>query len=969
MANYNSIIAQYGEISPIDVDFMGKVLMAKQGQFDAGVAAVDESLAAMKQQENLLKRPEDKARFSANIQNILNTVNASGKLNFASKSITRDIKGQIGKALDDYTITQIGNSQIINNAYTEAAEKQKKGDPLFNNGNFNFAVNRAGFSDYLRGYNDKGEKVDSIGTYQYTNYRDLEKEASDFITSMEAKAGDDKIEYLDGQGGKQTVTRKNLNPNQIRQIAYSMLKGGAQEQLQINAWVNTGGYSDSKRILSNTESIVNDKITKNSDRILELQVENKTDISDKKKEQNNLELKQLEQEAINLKTNKTTLLSNIPLAATFLEQENFADTMTSKFGNLYKEYVSGYGIDDNYHKKIYEQRAEANYQLEADKFKYQKAKDTGGLQGTSSFITADIVTPTESSINQEDEIDSTIKTLNDNLDSVSTDYKNKLEDIAIKGTKSQRDQANVILNKYKSEVKLGKSEQEAFQTAVIQKADGNSEIIFGEDGEGNKINYLDRIRDISNRRDTYLLGRAEAIKKGTVEHIDSTINSKEGLKAFYNNPDTKMMWHSTSGKEGAYSVRDVLIASKIINNKGEKIGDIKKSPNLLKALQQSYYADAALSNNLSTTYISELAKTFNENPKDVVTTYKTVSTGSGSTMGAAGTAMTSSKINYNTKTGQFLLKAQKNGIQDTFSWGDNSLSGDDSTIGKYLSVDYKKSQTYINSINKLYGKLPQSQMVAVVPTDKTNFSRLGDIATSMASTTPIGELNKENPLNTRLDSTGQNIIISQYTTDKDKKTVSFEAIVPYKNFAQNAPENLLKQVDFASKQAHYTVDRVRSKDLISKNITFATSTENAEWLSQTVLANQPEFIQYLTKKDSRAFILTPIKNTFGEKSEELQIADAAIENAKDFNITGKIEKDFKGIYNLILSMRNSDGDIITSKKVSNTSEVDNFKRILDNAPQIYYTDMLRDIFMEQLQTKTATNKNAESYDKLIKNLK
>lgn len=968
MANYNSILQNFGDVkSPVDVDFMGKVLMAKQGQFDAGLAQIDESLAELKQKENLLIRDEDKARLSGNIQSLLNTVNSSGKLDLSSKNITRSIKNQIGTALDDYTVTQISNSQTIRNAYAEAAEKQKKGDPLFNNGNFNYAVNKAGFSDYIKGYNEKGEKVDSIGNYQYTNYRDLEKEASDFITTMESKAGDDKIEYLDGQGGKQTVTRKNLNPTQIRQIAYSMLRGGAQEQLSINAWVNTGGYKDTQRILGDTENIVNDKITKNANRILELQVENKKEIPAKKKEQNQLELKQLEQEAINLKTNKKALLSNIPLAATFLEQENFADSMTNKFGSLYEEFVSGYGIDDNYYKKIDEQRAEANYQLELEKFKYTKAKDSGELQGTSSFITADIATPTESSIKQEEEIDATIKTLNEDLDATSTIYKTKLEAIAANGTKSQRDQANIILNEYKAGIKAGKSIQEAFQTAVIKKADSNSEVVFGEDSEGNRINYLDKIRDTASRRDTYLLGRAEAIKRGTAEHVDSTINSKEGLKAFYDNPNTKMLWYS-SGKPVAASVRDVLISKNIIDKNGNKIGDIKDHPDVLKSLQRSYYASDALRGGTANSGTKQqeslkmLAVSLGENPLTVITKYG----------GGVGSTYSPDTIRFvakqGSKTRAFLENAQNNELQDTFGWSDNALSGDDATIGKYLNTSYKKSQSYLNSINKLYGKLPQSQMVAITPTDKANFNRLGDIATSMASTTPVGALNSENPLNTRLDSTGKNVIISQYGTDKDKNVVSFEATVPYKNFAQNAPASLLKQVDFSAKQAHYTVDRVKPQDLISKNISFATSTENAEWLSQTVLANQPEFVQFLTKKDSKKFILTPIKNAFGDSSEELKVANAALENAREFNITGKIEKDFKGVYNLVLSMRNTDGDIVTSKKVSNTSEVDNFKRILDNAPQIYYTDMLRDIFMEQLQTKTATNTNAESYAKLIKNL-
>jgi hypothetical protein len=818
-------------------------------------------------------------------------------------------------------------------------------------------------------------KTKSTGSLNYTPYKDLEKEASDFITTMIAKSSDDKIEYRDGNGGTQTVTRKNLNVNQIKQIAYSMLGGNAQNQLEINAWVNTGGYQDKEGILKRTNEIVEQQVSKNANRILELETENKTDgTSEATKEKNKRELVQLGQESAIISTNKERLSSDVNLAATFLEKERFAGAMTNKFGGLYEEFTSDYSIDENFYKKQDVLLDRAKYQLDLDKFKYEQIKD-GASGGGGQLLVGDIITPTESSINQEQEIDNTIKTFSESLDATSNAYKNQLDDLAIHGSKEQKNQANVILNEYKANIKKGKTEQEAFQSAVIQKSNNNSSIIYGEDSEGNKINYLDKIRDLSNKKNTYIIGRAKAIEKGTIEHIDSTINSQEGLKAFYDNPDTKMIWHDASGKEGVYSVRDVLMASKIINNKGEKTGDIKKSPNLLKALQQSYYADAALSTEKNREEnLKALAISLGENPEKAL--YRTKrdnaeAFGSPGTGGASGGMSYTNllyKLNPNSKTGQFLLKAQKNGIRDTFSWNDQSLSGDDATIGKFLNADYKKSQAYIKSINTLYGKLPQSQVVAIQDTDKANFSYVKNTANSdMATTT--GVLRDGTPLNIRLDSTGQNILVSQYSVDKDKKVISYQSIIPYKNFIQNAPQSVIKQVDFASKSAHYTVDRVKNDDLKSKSITFPEKVGNAEWMSQTVLKDQPQFVPYLLKQDALNSINIPVVSAFGQDSEESKVSKLAIDKASNFNITGDISKDFSGVYNLTLYMRNLDGDVITSKKVSNISEVDNFKRILDNAPQIYYVDMLKDIFAEQVQTKAISKESTYSYKKLIENLK
>lgn len=247
MANYNSQIANFGEVkSPIDVDFMGKVLMAKQGQFDEGLSSINQTFAELKQQENLLKRDEDKARFAGKIQSILSTVNASGKLDLSSKNITGSIKAQVGEALDDYTVTQIANSQAINNFYAQAAEKQKKGDATFSNRNFNDALELAKVDEYLKGVDAKGNRVDSIGTLQYNDYVDvsntLDKKAADYAKERGLKdqflgRSSDAYETTDKYGVK--VTRE-----EIQRYLETTLDPKTSMQLQIDARQSLGKYKD-----------------------------------------------------------------------------------------------------------------------------------------------------------------------------------------------------------------------------------------------------------------------------------------------------------------------------------------------------------------------------------------------------------------------------------------------------------------------------------------------------------------------------------------------------------------------------------------------------------------------------------------------------------------------------------------------------------------------------------------------------
>lgn len=247
MANYNSIPQQFSEVqSPLNLDLMGKVMMAKQGQFDKSVAEVDQVLSELKQKENLLIRPEDKARLSGNIQSLLDSINTNGKLDLSSKNLTRSIKSQIGNALDDYTVTQIGNSQKIRSFYTQADELQKKKPELYNSRNFNDALKIAKLDDYLKGTDANGNRVDNIGTLQYNDYVDVantqDKKAADYAKERGLKdqflgRSSDAYQTTDKYGVK--VTR-----DEIQQYLESTLDPKTSMQLQIDARATLGEADD-----------------------------------------------------------------------------------------------------------------------------------------------------------------------------------------------------------------------------------------------------------------------------------------------------------------------------------------------------------------------------------------------------------------------------------------------------------------------------------------------------------------------------------------------------------------------------------------------------------------------------------------------------------------------------------------------------------------------------------------------------
>lgn len=362
MANYNSIAQVFGEVkSPVDVDFMGKVLMAKQNSFDLGLSQIDESLAAMKQQENLLIRDEDKARFAGKIQNILSTVNASGKLDLSSKNITRSIKAQVGEALDDYTVSQISNSQTIRNAYAEASEKQKKGDPTYSAVNFNDMIAQAGVDDYLKGYNSKGEKVDSIGSLNYQPYVNAPKVLDDAVSKW-AKDHGYHTQINSENKGLYFVNTKSevLTKDEILNYLDVIVDPNIKAQMEINTRASYGRLDDTEfnRLAKERYVYYN---TNDSAKLAEQKAKLKTESGEK---------------ATEIEKNITALELKISDRQSKIDNNNFDRKEQYKF---YKDDIFG-GIAEAYDKNEVIDIDYNDTLLEIEKYKFDVAYKTEDLR-------------------------------------------------------------------------------------------------------------------------------------------------------------------------------------------------------------------------------------------------------------------------------------------------------------------------------------------------------------------------------------------------------------------------------------------------------------------------------------------------------------------------------------------------------------------------------------------------------------
>lgn len=231
--------------SPINLNLLNQALSVNQGKYDNGLQTYQNNLAQLKIQENLLLRDEDKQRFSQNVQGLIDEVNKAGKINWAKSGITNKINAYTNLAIDDYTLDHIGIAQTIRNFDAEMKKKREKNDGTYSDTNYAFAQEQAGIQQYLQGVDAQGNKVDKIGTLQYTNYIDVNKSALEKAKAFKELKGEETVEipFTDSDGVRRTRTTsvKGLTESEILAYMPQILSPEEGKQLQINGWAKYQG--------------------------------------------------------------------------------------------------------------------------------------------------------------------------------------------------------------------------------------------------------------------------------------------------------------------------------------------------------------------------------------------------------------------------------------------------------------------------------------------------------------------------------------------------------------------------------------------------------------------------------------------------------------------------------------------------------------------------------------------------------
>lgn len=228
MSNYHSQIRNYGQPQSVfDVNTAIQVLGYKQQKYDANAAKIQEALNTYGNID--LARDEDKEYLYEKLNALTSSIKGLRGADLGSENITSQIMSHVSQAMDERVMKQYGNTQRIRKFEADLQERIKKNPDAWNEANYSFALNEAGYYDYMNGNSD------DIGQLTYRDYVDVGAEKNNI--SLNLHKFTDVIKETVPEGFYYRTTEgKRLTKEQVRRITEQQLSDKAKGQMEINAW-------------------------------------------------------------------------------------------------------------------------------------------------------------------------------------------------------------------------------------------------------------------------------------------------------------------------------------------------------------------------------------------------------------------------------------------------------------------------------------------------------------------------------------------------------------------------------------------------------------------------------------------------------------------------------------------------------------------------------------------------------------
>lgn len=389
----------YFRLQPVEThnwELAGQVLMAKQQKYDANLAQVEN---LVQQYVGLdIANKDAKNHLYSNLKTLTAEVDRLASTeDLSNGNATKNITAYIGQAIDDTTINAVNTTRMKRQYDATWEEIRQKKPEMYNQANQAFGD--AGWGDYVNA--DKNADVSQYVKHRFAVIPYVDIKSMTDKTMMEyMKLAKDR-EYsvpimVNGQQiGFDKWVETGINPIVVKSMMQSQLTPEVQQQMVINSWSQYGGYKgEGANMLKNDYSSYMDSNIKSTESAISNMELKLSEFGKGTTEEKQIK-KSLSEYRTNLgelKSRKVSTLASIDKgsfenAGFEMASGRFVDQGVGIFGSFYAKYFKGteanelFWKDLDFKQKQYEfsenmKVKQAQYDLDVEKFNYQKDKDT-----------------------------------------------------------------------------------------------------------------------------------------------------------------------------------------------------------------------------------------------------------------------------------------------------------------------------------------------------------------------------------------------------------------------------------------------------------------------------------------------------------------------------------------------------------------------------------------------------------------
>lgn len=375
MSNYTSKPLEVAPVtSSINLPLIQQVLAVKQGQYSQVKQNIDQGILQL---ENLkVLRPEDQEYIDSKINQMYSTLDNMGDKDFSRGNVADSYYSAIKSVGTDPIVADaVGNTMKYNNFEKQMSKLAEKDASKVSSINYQFALDKAGVSDYMAG------KTNKLGNFQYHAFVDVQKNLLDKVKQIKDIRGTEKVTMPDPNNPGYMIERtiNGLTGQELLQVMPGLLTADEDMQIRINGWADSknnpdgvenefASYTARQQTKFDNEIATLGSIIKNPNKSNEEIKEAKSKLASIEKEKENF--------------NENYASASLESKSYFLYKNNFIQTLSSNLGA--REQVE-YKKDEAYF---------ANLKLEQDALKMQqdllKAKPLGDATVTSSTATENL---------------------------------------------------------------------------------------------------------------------------------------------------------------------------------------------------------------------------------------------------------------------------------------------------------------------------------------------------------------------------------------------------------------------------------------------------------------------------------------------------------------------------------------------------------------------------------------------------